>query len=199
MFTEWLRKVTRGIVEPIVTVLARAGIHANTLTIIGCLLNIAVAVIIALGHIRLGGIFLIVASAFDALDGTLARRRQRPTKFGAFLDSVLDRVSEAAILLGIAWWYLHLEQPNMVGAFLAYVAIVGSTMVSYTRARGEGLGISSKVGLLTRVERCLVLIVGLVFNLVIPALWILAVGTTVTTIHRIVDTYLKLKDDPLTS
>jgi len=199
MFTEWLRKVTRGVVEPIVTVFARVGIHANTLTLIGCLLNIVVAVVIATGHIRLGGILLIGASAFDALDGTLARRVQRPTKFGAFLDSVLDRVSEAAILLGIAWWYLHLEQPNMVGAFLAYVAIVGSTMVSYARARGEGLGISSKVGLLTRVERCLVLIVGLVFHLVMPALWILAVGTTLTTIHRIVDTYLKLKDEPLTS
>lgn len=197
MFTEWLRKVTRGIIEPIVTVLARVGIHANTLTIIGCLLNIAVAVVIATGRIRLGGILLIGASAFDALDGTLARRVQRPTKFGAFLDSVLDRVSEAAILLGIAWWYLHLEQPNMLGAFLAYVAIVGSTMVSYARARGEGLGISSKVGLLTRVERCLVLIVGLVFRLVMPALWILAVGTMVTTIHRIVDTYLKLRDEPL--
>jgi len=199
MFTEWLRKVTRGIVEPIVTVFARVGIHANTLTLIGCLLNIVVAVVIATGHIRLGGILLIGASAFDALDGTLARRVQRPTKFGAFLDSVLDRVSEAAILLGIAWWYLHLEPPHMLGAFLSYVAIVGSTMVSYARARGEGLGISSKVGLLTRVERCLVLIVGLVFHLVMPALWILAVGTTLTTIHRIVDTYLKLKDEPLTS
>jgi CDP-diacylglycerol--glycerol-3-phosphate 3-phosphatidyltransferase len=199
MFTEWLRKVTRGIVEPIVTFLARIGIHANTLTILGCALNIAVAVVIALGHIRLGGILLIGASAFDALDGNLARRLHRPTKFGAFLDSVLDRVSEAAILLGIAWWYLHLGQPDVLGAFLAYVATVGSTMVSYARARGEGLGVLSKVGLLTRVERCVILIAGLVLNLVEPALWILAVGTVLTTIHRIIDTYVKLKDEPLTS
>lgn len=197
MFTDWLRRMTKGLVEPIVTLFARLGIHANTLTLIGCALNIAVGVVIALGHIRLGGILLIGASAFDALDGNLARRLQRPTMFGAFLDSVLDRISEAAVLLGIAWWYMG--QPGIWGEFLAYVAIVGSTMVSYARARAEGLGISTKVGLLTRVERCLLLIVGLTFNLLYPVLWILAVGTIGTTIHRIVDTYLKLKDQPLSS
>lgn len=196
MFTDWLRRITKGIIEPIAAFLARHGIHANTLTIFGCALNILVGVIVGLGHLRWGGILLILASAFDALDGTVARRVGRPTKFGAFLDSVLDRVSESAVLLGIALWYI--KSPDVWGELLAYIAIVGSMLVSYTRARGEGLGVSTKVGLLTRVERCIVLIIGLVFpRLLLPVLGVLALGTVWTTIHRILDVYRQVKDQPL--
>jgi len=198
MFTDWLRRITKGILEPIAAFLARHGIHANTLTVFGCALNILVGIIVGMGYLRWGGVLLIIASAFDALDGTVARRVGRPTKFGAFLDSVLDRVSESAVLLGIAVWAMRV--PGLWEELLAYIAIVGSMLVSYTRARGEGLGVSTKVGILTRVERCIVLIVGLVFHtLLLPALWVLAVGTVWTTLHRMYDVYRQVKDQPLTN
>jgi CDP-diacylglycerol--glycerol-3-phosphate 3-phosphatidyltransferase len=195
MFTTWLRQVFKGIIEPTASLLSRIGLGANALTIIGCLMNIGVGIVIATGRLRLGGALLIVASAFDALDGSLARQIGRPTRFGAFLDSVLDRVSESAILLGLAVWYMG--QPGMIEEILAYIALVGSMLVSYTRARAEGLQIECKVGLFTRVERCIILIAALLLNLTGPALWILAVGTMLTTIHRIVHTYLQIKDQPL--
>jgi CDP-diacylglycerol--glycerol-3-phosphate 3-phosphatidyltransferase len=195
MFTTWLRKLFKGLIDPAAALMARLGIGANALTIIGCLMNIGVAAVIATGHLQLGGALLIVASGFDALDGTLARQTGRPTRFGAFLDSVLDRVSESAILLGLAIWYM--TQPGITGEILAYVAVVGSLLVSYTRARAEGLQIECEVGLFTRVERCIILIVALLLNLTLPALWLLAVGTMLTTLHRIVFTYSKIKDQPL--
>lgn len=195
MFTAWLRKTFRGILGPTTLFLARMGISANTLTLFGCLLNIAVGVVIATGHLRWGGIGLILASGFDALDGSLARQAGRPTKFGAFLDSVLDRISESAVLLGIAWWYM--QQGDAIAQIVTYVAIVGSLLVSYTRARAEGVGAECKVGLLTRVERCLILILALLFKLTTPAMWLLAIGTMGTSIHRILYVYRQLGDTPL--
>ncbi|MCD6518597.1 MAG: CDP-alcohol phosphatidyltransferase family protein [Anaerolineae bacterium] len=191
MFTDWLRKTFRGVLEPIARFLAKTGIGPNTLTILGCLFNIGVGVIIATGHLRLGGVCLICASAFDAFDGTLARQLGKASKFGAFLDSVLDRFSESALLLGIAWWYM--TQPGTTEEILAYFAIVGSILVSYTRARAEGLGVECKIGLFTRVERCLVLIVALIFNLVPQALWVLAIGSFFTAFQRIFYVYRHTK------
>jgi CDP-diacylglycerol---glycerol-3-phosphate 3-phosphatidyltransferase len=195
MFTEWLRKVTRWLIVPIASFLGRMGISANALTIIGCLLNVAVAMVIATGRLQLGGVCLIAAASFDGLDGTLARQMGKPTKFGAFLDSVLDRISESAIFLGLAWWYMG--QGHTVETLLAYVAVVGSLMVSYTRARAEGIGTDCKVGLLTRVERSVLLIAALILGLAAPALWILAVGTLFTTLYRIVHVYRQVKDEAL--
>ncbi len=195
MFTAWLRKVTHKIVVPIAAALARLGIPANTITILGSVLTMIVALLIALGHLRLGGVLLIGTASIDALDGAVARQMGRATKFGAFLDSVLDRVSESAVLLGLAWWYMG--QPGQVEEILAYIAIVGSMLVSYARARGEGIGVDCEVGLFTRVERAILIIAALILGLTTPALWILAVGTMITAIHRIVHVYLKVKDMPL--
>jgi len=195
MFTAWLRKTFGRLLDTAGRLLARMGISANALTIIGCLLNVIVGVAIAMGYLRLGGAGLLFASIFDAFDGTVARQVGRPTKFGAFLDSVLDRVSESAILLGLAWWYM--AQGVFAGAILAYITIVGSLLVSYARARAEGLGVDCKVGLLTRVERCLILILALLFGLTYPALWVLAVGTLATSLHRVVSVYRQLGDTPL--
>ena len=94
MFTDWLRKVSRGIIQPLATLLARLGISANAVTILGCLMNVGVAVVLATGRLRLGGVLLIAAAGIDGLDGSLARLNGRSTRFGAFLDSVLDRISE---------------------------------------------------------------------------------------------------------
>jgi len=195
MFTQWLRKVTRGITLPVASFLNRIGVSANAITLLGCLLTVAVAALIAGGHTRLGGICLILTTALDGLDGSVAREAGAPTKFGAFLDSVLDRVSESALLLGLAWWYMG--QPGITEEILAYVAIFGSLMVSYTRARAEGVGVECKVGLLTRVERSIILIAGLILGLVPATLWVLAIGTVLTAIHRVVYVYLQARDAPL--
>ena len=195
MFTDWLRKVSRGIIQPLATLLARLGISANAVTILGCLMNVGVAVVLATGRLRLGGVLLIAAAGIDGLDGSLARLNGRSTRFGAFLDSVLDRISESVIFLGLAWWYLG--QPGITAELLAYVAIAGSLLVSYVRARAEGIGVPCKVGLFTRVERSILLIAALILGFTVPALWILAVGTWVTTIHRIVAVYRCAGDAPL--
>ncbi|HHX44189.1 MAG TPA: CDP-alcohol phosphatidyltransferase family protein [Chloroflexi bacterium] len=195
MFTDWLRKVSRGIVQPLATFLARLGISANVVTILGCLMNIGVAVILASGRLRLGGVLLIAAAGIDGLDGSLARLNGTPTRFGALLDSVLDRVSESALFLGLAWWYMG--QPGIVEELLAYIAVVGSLLVSYVRARAEGIGVPCTVGLFTRVERSILLIAALILGFTVPALWILAVGTWLTTIHRIIAVYQCTGDAPL--
>ena len=195
MFTEWLRKVTRWITVPVTSFLSRIGISANAVTILGCLLTVAVAALISQGHLRLGGVCLIVAAGLDGLDGTLARQTGGPTRFGAFLDSVLDRVSESAVLLGLAWWYMG--QPGLTEEILVYIAIFGSLMVSYARARAEAIGVECKVGLFTRVERSVVLVACLILGLTPVGLWLLAIGTVLTALHRVVHVYLQTRDAPL--
>ncbi len=197
MFTEWLRKVFAGLMESIARFLGRLGIGANAITIIGCMLTTGVSVLIAMGRFRLGGILLIATSLLDNVDGTLARLNGKPTKFGAFLDSVLDRVSESVILLAIAWWYMG--QAGLVEEILAYVSIVGSFLVSYARGRAETLGIECKVGLFTRVERCIVVIAALILGLTSQALWLLAIGTVLTALHRVIHVYKAAKDEPLSA
>ena len=195
MLTSWMRKITNWFIVPTAMFLGRMGLHANTLTILGCLLNIAVGAVIATGRLQLAGFCLIAAAGIDGIDGALARQMGRPTKFGAFLDSVLDRLSESAVFLGLAWWYMG--QPGRIEEFLAYVAIVGSTLVSYTRARAEGVGVDCEVGIFTRMERCVILIAALVLGLTTQALWLLAIGTMVTAIHRILFVYLRIRDQAL--
>ncbi|MBC7234530.1 MAG: CDP-alcohol phosphatidyltransferase family protein [Chloroflexi bacterium] len=195
MFTAWLRKVFGKSLDMIAAVLDRWGVTANALTIAGCLLNVGVGVLLALGYLRLGGVLLLGASGLDGLDGTLARIGRGPTKFGAFLDSVLDRVSESALFIGLAWHFM--EQSGRTEVLLAAITLVGSLLVSYTRARAEGLGLDCKVGLLTRVERCLVLFLALTLGVIGPALWILAVGTWLTALHRVLHVYATVKETPL--
>ncbi|MHB9031631.1 MAG: CDP-alcohol phosphatidyltransferase family protein [Anaerolineae bacterium] len=194
MFTEWLRKVTKGILQPIAHFLGAAGISPNAITIVGCLLNIAVAVIIARGHLRLGGILLFPAFVLDAFDGAVAREMNRVTKFGAFLDSCLDRVSESAVFLGLMWWYMGIG--GRAEVILAFISTVGAMLVSYTRARAEGIGIECKIGYFSRVERGLLVIVGLISGLTIPMLWIMAIGTLATALHRMIHVYLRSRQLP---
>jgi CDP-diacylglycerol--glycerol-3-phosphate 3-phosphatidyltransferase len=151
-------------------------------TIIGFVLMVGVAVVLARGHLILGGLLIIAAAIFDAVDGTLARMIGRTSRFGAFLDSTLDRFSEAIIYLGI---FIHLSGQNQnLELILIYATVVGSLMVSYARARAEGIGLSLKDGLFTRFERVLLLVIGLIFNLLTPALWLLAIFTNLTAVQR---------------
>jgi CDP-diacylglycerol--glycerol-3-phosphate 3-phosphatidyltransferase len=154
------------------------------LTVIGLALIFVTAVVIALGYPFWGGVLFVLSGIFDALDGTLARAMNRKTRFGAFLDSTCDRYADGVILLGMMIPYLRAGSQTEV--ILAFVAVIGSVLVSYTRARAEGLGLECKVGLLTRLERFIIIAVGLFFNWVTPALWVLAALTNFTAIQRVV-------------
>jgi CDP-diacylglycerol--glycerol-3-phosphate 3-phosphatidyltransferase len=163
--------------------LGRLGISPNTLTVTGYLLSLLVMYVLSTGHLRPGGFLLVAAALFDALDGTVARAMRLTSKFGAFFDSVMDRFSEATVLMGLILHYLW--SGGQVEAALIYVTIVGSLMVSYTRARAEGLGLECKTGLLTRFERVAVLAIALIIGQVTPALWLMAVLTNFTALQRV--------------
>ncbi|MGI6376229.1 MAG: CDP-alcohol phosphatidyltransferase family protein [Anaerolineae bacterium] len=195
MFSDWLRRISRGLVDPVSRALCRVGLEANTVTLIGGLFNIVVGVVIALGRLPLGGLLLIVAAGFDALDGAMARQLGRPTRFGAFFDSTLDRVSEIAIFGGLLWHYM--AQGQTLYALLSFLALAGSVLVSYTRARAEGLGVECKVGWFTRVERSLLTIIALIAGVMPYALWVLMVGTWFTSGQRMWHVYRTVRDEPL--
>jgi CDP-diacylglycerol---glycerol-3-phosphate 3-phosphatidyltransferase len=181
--TDTLRVRTRGIIEPIVDTLARFHFSPDLLTVLGFLTHVFFAYLIAIGEFRWAALAIAVLSPMDALDGALARKLGRKQGgFGAFLDSGLDRLAEIALFGGFLYYYYVTDYPLMVA--VAYLAATGSLMVSYARARAESLGFEAKVGLLSRVERYLVLIVFLALNLPQYALAILAVFTYITFFQR---------------
>ncbi|MDO8751225.1 MAG: CDP-alcohol phosphatidyltransferase family protein [Dehalococcoidia bacterium] len=155
--------------KPSARLLHAARLTPNTVTLLGLALTGVAAYLAAQGHFIIAGVVFLVASALDMLDGALARLTNQATRFGAALDSVADRLGEASILIGIAWFYLRTD--NDAGVILAFGATVASYMVSYLRARGEGLGIAMKeTGLGTRTERVLIMAAGLLTGLVIAAM-----------------------------
>jgi len=180
--TDRVRYLVRGIIDPIANLLVWLGFTPNTLTLIGFLMNVAVAVVLSQGRLRWGALAFLLASAFDGLDGALARKLGRVSRFGAFLDSTIDRLSEAAVFLGLLVWCTGRGAKQEI--VLIYATIVGSLMVSYSRARAEGLGMECKVGLLTRMERAIVLFVGLLLEQVTITLWVMAVLTNLTALQR---------------
>lgn len=187
--TDQLRARSVGIIDPIVTFLAQVGVSPDLLTILGMLLHFLFAWLIASGEFFWAGIAIFIFVPLDALDGALARKIGREQgNFGAFLDSTSDRIAEIILYAGyISYFYQH-DNPWMVLA--TYVAITGSIMVSYTRSRAEALGISCKVGLLTRVERYVVIVATLVLSVFLPILvqvgiLILAAGTWFTVGQRV--------------
>jgi len=139
--------------------------------------------VLGLGYLRVGGLLILVASAVDSLDGSLARYTNRTTAFGAFLESTLDRYSEAALYAALVWHFAHAG--DAVAAVVATAALFGSQAVSYTRARAEGLDIDCKVGVFTRVERLLALAVGLALGFPEAAMWVVAVFSHFTALQRI--------------
>jgi CDP-diacylglycerol--glycerol-3-phosphate 3-phosphatidyltransferase len=158
------------------------GVSPNIITIIGFILMVGVAVVLARGHLVGGGILIMAAALFDAIDGTLARMMGRTSRFGAFLDSTLDRFSEAVIFLGLFIYFSGRGQN--LELYLIYATVVGSLMVSYARARAEGIGVQLKEGLFTRLERVLLLIVGLLTNQMTLVLWLLAIFSNLTAVQR---------------
>jgi CDP-diacylglycerol---glycerol-3-phosphate 3-phosphatidyltransferase len=192
VFTDRARHASRGIVEPIAAACARLGISPNALTVTGCALHAGVAWLLASGHLGLGAIALALCAGFDGIDGALARITGRVSRAGAFLDSTLDRVSEILVFFGLLVYALRLGDPITVA--LVYVVIAGSLMVSYTRARSEGIGCPTRVGVFGRLERTVILVLGLLLHQVTVTLWILALGTVVTTVHRIGDVLARCRE-----
>ena len=186
-----VRSLTLGIGE----VLARAGLTPNMITTIGVLLSAVVAFVIAGGNLVVGGVLFLIASAFDMLDGAVARAAGTVTKFGGFLDSTLDRYSETIVLFGVLYYLLQTPDA-MAGALLVFAATTGSLLISYARARAEAAGFHASVGLLARPERVIILAIGLLFGLLLPALWILAVGTHLTVFMRIFHVWRITRSNP---
>lgn len=180
-------------------VAARTHLSPNAFTILGLLFNIVVAAVIASGNLVLGGVLALVAAAFDMLDGAVARVTNQVTRFGGFLDSTLDRYSEAIVYFGLLVYLLR-NMNDQTAVLLVYATIVGSIMVSYTRARAEAAGVSAEVGLFARPERVILLAVFLIIQRPIWALWILAILTNLTTLQRILHVWQETRerDDPRT-
>ncbi|MEZ4645155.1 MAG: CDP-alcohol phosphatidyltransferase family protein [Chloroflexota bacterium] len=181
--TDMLRVRTRFIIDPIVTFLARYRLSPDVLTVVGMLSHFLFAWLIALGQFQWAAVAITIISPLDALDGALARKLGRKQGgFGAFLDSTLDRLAEIILFAGFIWYYMQHGDTFMLA--LSYLTVTGSLMVSYTRARAEALGLSAKVGILSRVERYVVLTTFLVLNIPHVALIIMAVLTYVTVCQR---------------
>jgi CDP-diacylglycerol--glycerol-3-phosphate 3-phosphatidyltransferase len=179
-----VKERARAVARTVAVAIGRTGITPNGLTIIGLVLNVVVATVLAAGYLAVGGALLLAAGAFDMLDGALARTTGQTTKFGAFLDSTLDRYSELIVFGGLL---LHFQASGlMVESALIFAAAAGSVMVSYVRARAEALGFDCEVGWLPRPERILLLAAGLLLGYPAVALWVLAVLTNVTVVQRIV-------------
>lgn len=186
---EWIRRQ----VEPLAKALARTGLSPNVLTISGLFLNALVAFLLASGFEWQGGLLLIVAGIFDLMDGALARITNKATRFGALLDSVIDRLSEAVLFFGLLWLYTF--RGSSVEVLLIYVVLVGSVVISYVKARSEGLGIPCEVGLLARPERLALLAIGLIFGQIRIVLWVLAVLTFFTVGQRVLYVWLQTRGE----
>ena len=183
--TDWLRARFKWFTDPMGAWIMRLGIHPNVITVVGFAGNVAGAAALALGNISLGGIIILLMGPVDALDGATARARGETSPFGAFVDSVTDRYSEAIIFLGLMIHYLRQPGDPVQAVVLIFFAFVGSVMVSYAKARAQSLNFDADVGWLTRVERYLILSPLLIVNQPMAALWIIAVLANVTAIQRI--------------
>lgn len=182
-FTDYLRLWFKWVLDPLGRFFLSLGLTPNMVTALGLIGNIVGAFYLARGELLIGGILVAVMTPVDALDGTMARLRGDASDWGAYVDSVSDRYSELIIYGGLLYHYLTSGDVN--GGMLVFAAAAGSVLVSYVRARAEGLGYEAKVGLLTRAERYLVLAPALVFNQLYLGLGVLAVFANFTALQRI--------------
>src|SRR5918993_259471 len=190
-FTRAIGIACNKIIVLIVRALALSKIHPNVLTFVGLLINVAAAVLLGTGQFRAAAYVIIGAGIFDMVDGRVARETNRVTRFGGFFDSVLDRYSDLALLMGLLVWYGSINRPFYV--VLTAVVMAGSVMVSYTRARAECTIPSCKVGFMERPERIVLLIIGALFDRMAPVLWVIAILSNLTVIHRMIYTWQETK------
>jgi CDP-diacylglycerol--glycerol-3-phosphate 3-phosphatidyltransferase len=187
----WVKEVGRAVLQPIVNAALALRISANTVTVIGLLITTVAAGIVTQGWLVAGAAILVVGSLLDAVDGALARASGGETAFGSFLDSTLDRAGEAILYLGVAGYFLTSSDAPAIPVLLAMLALAGSFLVSYSRARAEGIGLSATVGLAPRTERLVLIIAGIgiaglgFVPALIGVLVIITVLTAATVIQRI--------------
>jgi CDP-diacylglycerol--glycerol-3-phosphate 3-phosphatidyltransferase len=181
--TDQMRVRFKGLLDTIGTFLNRLGINPNTLTMIGLAGNFIGALFLAQGKFLIGGLIILSMGPVDALDGTMARLRGEPSEFGGFVDSVVDRYSELIIYGGLLVYYVNADDPLLVS--LTFIAAAGSFLVPYVRARAEGLGFTAKVGILTRMERFLILTPSLVLSIPWLGIGIVALFANITAFQRI--------------
>ncbi len=190
-FTRGIGWFCGKILEKIVTSLALSRIHPNVLTFIGLVINVWAAFLFAAGRFRAGALVVIGAGLFDMVDGRVARETNRVTRFGGFFDSVLDRYSDLGLFMGLLVYYASINRFFYI--VLTAIVMTGSVMVSYTRARAENTIPRCKVGFLERPERVVLIIIGGLFGRMAPALWVIAVLSNLTVIHRMVYTWQETK------
>ena len=190
--TAWVRSWADIILDPLARLLARLGIQPNLLSMIGFFAASAAGAVVAAGYISKGGWLFLLSGPFDALDGAVARTIGLESRFGAFLDSFIDRYSEIAVLFGILCWSTFHDRHIIV--LLTFLTMAGSVMVSYARAKAEGLSISCKVGLFTRLERFIVLTLTLITQQLFIGLIILAFLTNFTALQRMFHVYRQSLD-----
>lgn len=183
MIGEWIRKRTAGVFQRVARGVVHAGISANVVTLAGLFVTVAAAYLIAVGHLMLAGVVLCLAGLLDGLDGSVARIGGHQSPFGAFWDSIIDRFSESVTFLGALLYFLSMD--SWIGAVGTFVAVVGSLLVSYARARAEGLGLYMREGVLTRLERVAVLVIGLLVGYLLVAIWVIALLSLFTVFQRI--------------
>jgi CDP-diacylglycerol--glycerol-3-phosphate 3-phosphatidyltransferase len=182
------RLLSNSVTPPLVRLLARTPLTPNALTWLGFLVTLGAVALIVTGHFLAGGVVVLVAGFFDLLDGALARLTGKTSRFGAILDSSLDRLSEGALLLALLAMFAR--EPHVVGVLVVGFTLLGSIMVSYIRARVECMGIECKAGLFTRPERVIILALGLMLhqfdNALLAALVIIASFSWITVVERLV-------------
>ena len=197
MLTRGIGNAAQFLLKHIVRALSLSHIHPNMLTAIGLAINVVAAVLFANGYFWGAGWVVVCAGLFDMVDGRVARVTNTVTPFGAFFDSVIDRYSDMAIYMGLLVYYARAERFFYV--VLVALVMAGSVMISYTRARAESLIPTCKVGFLERPERIVLIIIGALWNRMAPVLWIIAVLSNITVIHRIVYTWQYMQKEVLSS
>jgi CDP-diacylglycerol--glycerol-3-phosphate 3-phosphatidyltransferase len=182
-----IKERVRGFLDPVVDILSHLGVSPLSVTIFGVVLSVIGAVFVARGYLFAGGIILLVGGLCDTIDGSLARQQKQVTDFGAFLDSTADRIAEVVYLGALVFYFFGREPVNEVVVFFILVAITGSFLTSYARARAEGLGLECTVGWMERAERVTLLVVGLLLGryVLIVVIFIIALFSVITFIQRV--------------
>lgn len=188
---EVLRKIVKTPLDAIASFLLRIRMQPNHITLLGLLGSIAAGVLIAFGHLLWAGLLAALMAPLDAVDGAMARLKGNPTIFGSFFDSVIDRYDELFLLAGLTYHFI--QQANTWGVMLTFGAAAGSVLVSYTRAKAEALGLNAKVGFMTRIERSIVLIIGLLVGKPLVSVGIIAILANITAIQRIASVWQQSK------
>ena len=190
-YTHVIGVACNKVIRLIVHGLALSKIHPNVLTAIGLVINIGAAFLLAAGQFRWAGVVIIGAGLFDMVDGRVARETNRVTRFGGFFDSVLDRYSDLALLIGLLVWYGSINRASY--EVLTALVMAASVMISYTRARAENTIPTCKVGFMERPERIVLLIIGALTYHMAQVLWVIAVLGNLTVVHRMIFTWQETK------